>query len=56
VKLLKPKVCSCGRIHLEVPAGVRLFEDGDLSGYFWNCACHSTLFVGPEGIALEEVA
>lgn len=40
------KTCSCGIVHIAVPATAKYHNDdeGYLTGWFWNCACHSTLF------------
>lgn len=39
------KVCSCGMVWLAVPATARLQKAGDdFDGWYWECACLSTLF------------
>jgi hypothetical protein len=39
------KVCSCGKIHLEIPETARKWiEDDVLIGHVWECECKSTLF------------
>lgn len=43
MKLKTPKTCSCGRVHHDVPS-VPLFEAEELTGYYWDCECKSTLF------------
>lgn len=43
---ITPKKCGCGRVHFEIPATARVQKQGDrLSGWYWDCACHSTLFI-----------
>lgn len=43
------KTCSCGRIHSVVPAIAKYQHDGsDLSGWYWNCDCNSTLFLADD--------
>jgi hypothetical protein len=39
------KVCACGKQHFVIPAGARFSADAVLGGYWFECACHSTLFV-----------
>lgn len=43
MKLKTPKTCSCGQVHHEVPS-VPLFEAEELTGYYWDCECKSTMF------------
>jgi hypothetical protein len=42
------KKCSCGVIHLFIPANARFQKPEDpsdcLAGWFWECGCKSTLF------------
>lgn len=44
IQLLHPRVCSCGKIHTEIPENHQYLEDPDFGGYYWNCSCGSTLF------------
>lgn len=36
--------CSCGQIFNEIPITARLGGDAELYGWYWECACGSTLF------------
>lgn len=38
--------CACGRVHEEIPDDARESNHGDeFDGWFFECACKSTLFV-----------
>lgn len=40
------KVCKCGKKHNTIPATAKYFkDDSELSGWYWDCSCNSTLFV-----------
>jgi hypothetical protein len=40
------KRCACGIIYKGVPSFADLHASGDdLAGFYWNCACGSTLFL-----------
>lgn len=41
------KVCGCGTSYSKLPETAKLFKDEnpDFCGYWFNCACRSTLFV-----------
>jgi hypothetical protein len=56
MKLMKQKICSCKRVHAEIPKSHQ-FEDclDELSGLYWNCECGSTLFVPVSEIEFENV-
>lgn len=42
----EPKICSCGVKHLLVPFAARYMDDdSELSGYYFECSCLSTLFI-----------
>lgn len=42
----KVKTClTCGIVHIGVPKKATKMDDGSsLSGFYWDCACGSTLF------------
>jgi len=43
--LYRPKKCSCGKHFARVPEDAILQEDEEMSGWYWNCECKSTLFM-----------
>ncbi len=51
-----PKVCGCGRVWRVIPKEARFImtPDDELSGYYWECICKSTLFV-PELFSAQEL-
>lgn len=54
-KLRESKLCSCGRVHTVVPLEARLqLNAGELTGYYWECTCGSTLFVALEPARASE--
>jgi hypothetical protein len=42
---MKPRRCSCGKLHEFVPRTARVLkEDSELDGFYWECDCKTTLF------------
>jgi hypothetical protein len=39
------KTCQCGRVYARIPAHARYHADAFFGGWYWECACKSTLFV-----------
>lgn len=46
IKLKKPKICSCGKIHLKI-TWYKIADNNDgLDGIYFNCSCRqTTLFI-----------
>jgi hypothetical protein len=39
------RICSCGKHHPLIPTHARYLADDELSGWYWECTCGSTLFL-----------
>lgn len=47
------KVCSCGKEFIDIPADIKIVNEGDaMDGLYWDCpACHSCNFMNKATIA-----
>ncbi len=44
--MAKAKICSCYRVHVEVPATHRYCLETEM--YYWECVCNSTMAYTPD--------
>ena len=56
VYLFRPKTCSCGRVHQELPEKFEVLHDEDLGGIYFDCECGSTLVVPFRSLEKEKEA
>lgn len=50
------KTCSCGATHLLLPAGFRYLDEPVIGGFFFECACGTTLVLKEEELQIDVAA